>query len=157
VSRGATNLVGPTAGLSGIPTRQGTGPDQLQRTDRENYQARRGKLPTSTHRRNSRQRQPGVAEAAGVCGWDPRSMSYAPFVLRVSQSPQWRFRGLFSWAAVFRPVGSGTARHDNLAAPDCGTVSRGATKLVGPTADLFVLPTRQGFGPDQLPRNDREK
>jgi hypothetical protein len=51
VSRGATNLVGPIAGLCGLPTRHGIGPGQLPRTEREKFHARRGKRPSTTHRR----------------------------------------------------------------------------------------------------------
>jgi hypothetical protein len=48
VSRGATNLVGQSACLCGPRTRQCIGPDQLPRTDRKKYHARRGKRPTTT-------------------------------------------------------------------------------------------------------------
>jgi hypothetical protein len=51
VYRGATNLVGLTAGLCGLPTREGIVPDQLQRTDREKDHARRGKRHNTSHRR----------------------------------------------------------------------------------------------------------
>jgi hypothetical protein len=51
VSSGASNIVEPTAGLFGLPTRQGIEPDQVAHTDREKYHARRGKRPTTTHRR----------------------------------------------------------------------------------------------------------
>jgi hypothetical protein len=47
----ATNIFGLTVGLCGLPTRDGIGPDQLQRTDREKYHAWRGKRTTTTHRR----------------------------------------------------------------------------------------------------------
>jgi hypothetical protein len=50
VARSATNIVELTAGLCGLPTGQGIGPDQLPRTDREKYHARRVKRPTTTHR-----------------------------------------------------------------------------------------------------------
>jgi hypothetical protein len=49
--RGATNQVGLTAGLCGLPRRQGIGPDQLKRTDRKKYHDRRGKRPNTTYRR----------------------------------------------------------------------------------------------------------
>jgi hypothetical protein len=51
----------------------------------------------------------------------------------------------------------GKSCHDNLADPDVGTLSRGATNLVGPTACLCGLSTRQGIVPDQLKLTDREK
>jgi hypothetical protein len=50
VSRGATNLVGPIAGLCGLITVEGIGPDQLQLTDREKDHERRRNRPTNTHR-----------------------------------------------------------------------------------------------------------
>jgi hypothetical protein len=65
VSSCATNLFGPTAGLCGLPTRQGTGSDQLQRTEREKYHARRGKRPNTTHRRKYPSAHTGAAKAAG--------------------------------------------------------------------------------------------
>jgi hypothetical protein len=46
-----TNLVGPTAGHCGLPTRQGINLDQLPRTEREKYHARRGKRTSTTHRK----------------------------------------------------------------------------------------------------------
>jgi hypothetical protein len=55
------------------------------------------------------------------------------------------------------PVGSGTAGRDIAAAPGCGTVSRGATNLVGQTAGLCGPGTLQGIEPDQLPRTDNKK
>jgi hypothetical protein len=39
----------------------------------------------------------------GLSGWEPRSMSYAPFVERIAQSPQWRFERRFSGATLYRP------------------------------------------------------
>jgi hypothetical protein len=70
-----------------------------------------------------------------------------------SVTVQWAYIG----AAVYSPVGSGTAGHDTSDAPEGGTGSRGATNVVGPTAKLCGLPTLQGIGPDQLTRTDREK
>jgi hypothetical protein len=64
--------------------------------------------------------------------------------------------GVFRGRRYTAPVGSGTAGRDIAAAPGDGTVSRGTTNLVGQTADLCGSRTRQGFGPDQLPRTDRK-
>jgi hypothetical protein len=73
VSRGAKSLVGPTAGLCGLPKLQGIGPDQLKRTDREKKHTRRGNIPTTTHRWKEQSepnggRGEGRALAAGTQG-----------------------------------------------------------------------------------------
>jgi hypothetical protein len=45
----------------------------------------------------------------------------------------------FLRGALYRPVGSLTAGHDTAAVPEGGTVARGATNIVGPTAGLCGL------------------
>jgi hypothetical protein len=55
-----------------------------------------------------------------------------------------------SRAALFPPVDSGNAGHDNASGPGGGKVSLGATNQVRLTAGLCGLPTSQGIGPDQL-------
>jgi hypothetical protein len=83
-------------------------------------------------------------------------MSYA-LSSKTAQSPQRQYKGLLSLAALYRPVGSGTAGHETAAVPEGGTVSRVSTNLVGPIGGLCGLPTREGIGPDQLQRTESEK
>jgi hypothetical protein len=80
VSRGATNLVGPTAGLCGLPTRQDTGPDQLKLTDREKYTHDEGsdQLPRTEEIAVRATRETRKRQVIG--GLDPRSIRYAPLV-----------------------------------------------------------------------------
>jgi hypothetical protein len=105
----------------------------------------------------SRPRHTGVAEAAGDFRLGPTFYELCSFHLKdrsvTSATVQWAFAG----AAVFRPRRLGEGGHDTPAAPGSGTVSRGATTQVGLSAGLCVLPTRQGIGPDQLPRTNRKK
>jgi hypothetical protein len=142
VSRGVTNIIGPTAGHCVLPTRQGIGPDQLPRTAREKYHARRGIRPTTTHRTNSRPRHTGPSGTAWPLLLGPTVNDVCSPVLRIDQSHQCRYKGRLLGAAVHRPVVSGTAGQDTAAAPGGRTESRAATNLVGPTAGLCGLPTR---------------
>jgi hypothetical protein len=57
-------------------------------------------------------------------------------------------KGVSRGRRYIAPVFSGTAGHDTAADPGVETLSRGATNLVGPTAELCGIPTRQGIGPD---------
>jgi hypothetical protein len=84
VSRGATNLVGPTAGLFGLPTRQGIGPDQLALTDEKSttHGEARVLLPRTVG--NSRPRHTAVAEAAGAWRLGPKVYELCPFPLKDS-------------------------------------------------------------------------
>jgi hypothetical protein len=113
VSRGATNLVVPTAGLCGLPTRQGTGSYQLERTDPEKYHALRGKQPTTTHRR----KWPSAPH--GGRGWDwawrqgPTVYELCSFRLKDSSVTSVTLQRAFAGGAQFRPrgFGDGGARH----------------------------------------------
>jgi hypothetical protein len=63
---------------------EGIGPDQLPCTDLEKNHARRWKRPTTTHRRSSRQRHTGFAEAAGLWRLVPKFNGLCSFRLNVS-------------------------------------------------------------------------
>jgi hypothetical protein len=157
MSRGPTNLLGPNAALCGHPhgkesgrinyhapteksTTHGEGSDQLQRTEG-----------------SSRPRYKGVVKAAGH--WQLRQTVYVlcSFRLEVSSVTSETVQRAFGGSDCIQPVGSGKAVHDTAAAPRGGTVSRGATNQVGPTAALCGLPTWQGVRPDQIQRTDRDK
>jgi hypothetical protein len=65
VSRGATNQVGETAALCGLPTIQGVGPDQLKRTDRESTTHGEGSDQLTRTEGTSHPRHTGVEKTAG--------------------------------------------------------------------------------------------
>jgi hypothetical protein len=133
-------------------------------SDRINYQAPSEK--STTHGEgsdqlpltegNSRPRHTGVAEAAGPWRLGPTVYELCSFRLKdssvTSATEKVRFIG---WERYTAPVGSGTTGHDTAAPPGGGTVSRGATNLIGPTAGICGIPTRQGIESDQLTRTGR--
>jgi hypothetical protein len=115
VSRGATNLVGQTAALCGPPTLQGIGPDQLPRTDRTKYHARRGKRPTTTELKTypspaygSHHRHTGVAGGRGLAAGTGSGHRSAPGG-RGKYRPRGRVMTLFRTRGrlrtLFRPRG----------------------------------------------------
>jgi hypothetical protein len=157
VSRGATNLVGPTEGLCGLPTRQGFGPDQLPCTDREKYTDVKGSDQQPRTDGNSRPRHTGVDKAAGNFRLGPTVYELCSDRLKDSSVTSATVQRAFIVGGGIPPFGSVTAGHDTSATPEVGTMSRGATNLVGLAAGLCGLHTPQGTGPDQLKRTDREK
>jgi hypothetical protein len=72
VSRGVTNIVGPTAGPCGLPTWQGIGLDHLPRTEQEKYHAQRESDQLSRTEGKSRPRRKGAAKAARVFRFLPK-------------------------------------------------------------------------------------
>jgi hypothetical protein len=124
---------------------------------RPSYKARHRAGSTTTHRK----KYPSAPHGGRGWDWDlrlgPTVYELYSFRLKNSSVTSVTVQSLLSWAAVYHPVGSGTAGHDAEAAPEGGKMSRGATNILGLTAGFCGLPTRQGIGPDQLPRTDREK
>jgi hypothetical protein len=118
----------------------GEGSDQLPRTEG-----------------NSRPRHKGVVEAAADLRLGPTVYELCSFIFKDRSVTSVTLQSVLRGPQYTSPVGSGTAGNDAAAAPEDGTVSRGATKLVRPTAVLFGLPTCQGIWPDELQRTDREK
>jgi hypothetical protein len=157
VSRGVTNLVGPTAGLSGRPTRQGTCPDQEQSTDLESTTHGEGSDQLTRTQANSSPRHTGVEKAAGDWRMGPTVFEVCSFRLKDSSVTSVTIKIAFLWGIGIPPRRIGVGGAGNPSRPRERTVSRGATNIVGPTAGLCGLPTWQGIGPDQLPRTDREK
>jgi hypothetical protein len=84
VSRGAMNLVLPTARICGLPTRQGIGPDQLHSTERKRTTHGEGIDQPPFTEGKSRPRHTGVAEAAGA--WRLRPTVYEIFSFRLKDS-----------------------------------------------------------------------
>jgi hypothetical protein len=95
VSRGATNIFGLTAGLCGLPTQQGIGPDQLKRT--EGY---------------SRPRHTGVDKAARHWRLRPTDYLVCSFLLKVSSFTTVTVHRAFHGGAVYSPrrIGDGRGR-----------------------------------------------
>jgi hypothetical protein len=103
VSRGATNLVRPTAGLCGLPKRQGIGPDHLQRTDREKYHARRGKRPTTMHRKKEPSAPHGGREWAWFCRLATTVCELCSFRLKESSVTSVKVQSAFLWCSCIPP------------------------------------------------------
>jgi hypothetical protein len=99
----------------------------------------------------------GAAKAAGDWQLGPTVYEVCSFSLEdssvTSVTVQTAFLGYRS--IPYRRLGD--AVHDIADVPDGGTVHRGSRDIAGPTARLCGLPKRDGIGPDQLQRTDREK
>jgi hypothetical protein len=134
VARGATNLVGSNANSAAFLHWKASGRINYNAPSEKNTTLGEGSVQLTSTELSSRPGHTGASKTARDMRLGPTVYLVGFFRRKDSSVTSVTVLRRFSGAAVYRPRRIGDGGERNRIRPDCGTVSRGATNLVGPNA-----------------------